>query len=412
MTSSCQDKTDSSRVSTDNEDGGANLSPNTSTPIGQNEFNDMCNSPCTPLLQKPADGSLQCPGDQLPGLRGYTDPLASQLGRAEMVGYGDVQMEWEDSPQEGDRHDYQLRCITAEMGSSLWNTNHKGSMVTEGGNPPHQLFGVAGSNTSSTIICKKQVQTKHPAEDRRYHSSCLHQPSGGDSLKRPGQSDKGSVDVVSGGEYTHHSSTPPWNPEHYRRCRITSPDGQDRLEAVSLHIPQNTGKLLSTGSGSLCDSSVCPVPTLLQLAARSICRSNRRISPSVDPHQGVCQPTMESDRPDTFSGRDSTSQHSAGSTSVEIPTMVSHTPIHVGGFSQTNNNRNRDNGQQGQLADAPTTSRMAYLRERYRGQQLSEEATELMLSSWRTKTKKSYDSLFTRWHCWCSERGQIPFVAL
>ena len=182
-TSSYQDKTDSSRVLTDNEDGGANLSPNTSTPIGQKEFNDMRNSPCTPLLQKPADGSLQCPGDQLPGLRGNTDPLASQLGRAEMVGHGDVQMEWEDSPQEGDRHDYRLRCITAGMGSSLWNTNHKGSMVTEGGNPPHQLFGVAGSNTSSTVICKKQVQTKHPAEDRQYHSSCLHQPSGGDSLK-------------------------------------------------------------------------------------------------------------------------------------------------------------------------------------------------------------------------------------
>ena len=130
---------------------------------------------------------------------------------------------------------------------------------------------------------------------------------------------------------------------------------------------------------------------------------------ATDTYQGVCQPTMESDRPDTFSGPDSTSQHSAGSTSVEIPT---NTPIHVGGLSQTNNNRNRDNGgQQGQLADAPTTSRMAYLRERYRGQQLSEEATELMLSSWRTKTNKSYDSLFTKWHCWCSEWGSDPFCS-
>ena len=27
------------------------------------------------------------------------------------------------------------------------------------GYPPHQLLGVAGSNTSSTVICKKQVQT-------------------------------------------------------------------------------------------------------------------------------------------------------------------------------------------------------------------------------------------------------------
>jgi len=51
---------------------------------------------------------------------------------------------------------------------------------------------------------------------------------------------------------------------------------------------------------------------------------------------------------------------------------------------------------------------MAHLRERYRGQQLSEEAPELMLSSWRTKTNKSYDSLFAKWHPWCSEWGSDP----
>ena len=43
-----------------------------------------------------------------PRITRATDPLASQLRRAEMVGYRDVQMEWEDSPQEGDRHDYRL----------------------------------------------------------------------------------------------------------------------------------------------------------------------------------------------------------------------------------------------------------------------------------------------------------------
>jgi len=48
-------------------------------------------------------------------------------------------------------------------------------------------------------------------------------------------------------------------------------------------------------------------------------------------------------------------------------------------------------------------------RERYRGQQLLKEATELMLSSWRTKSNKSYDSLFAEWHRWCSEQGSDPF---
>ena len=55
-----------------------------------------------------------------------------------MVGHRDVQMEWKDSPQDEDRHGCRLRCITAGMGSLLWNTNYKGSMVTGGGNSPHK----------------------------------------------------------------------------------------------------------------------------------------------------------------------------------------------------------------------------------------------------------------------------------
>ena len=41
------------------------------------------------------------------------------------------------------------------------------------------------------------------------------------------------------------------------------------------------------------------------------------------------------------------------------------------------------------------TPRMAYLRERYRGQHLSEEAADLMLKLWRTKSNRSYDQVRT-----------------
>ncbi|XP_065904039.1 uncharacterized protein [Dysidea avara] len=404
-----QNKTDSSRVSKDNEDGRVNLSPYTSTATGENELNSMCNSPCTSLLQKSTDGTLQHSGDACPKLRRISNLNTSQFGRAEMVGHGDVQVEWEDPPQERDRHGHRLRCITAGMGSLLRHPNHKGSVVTEGGNLPHQLSGIAGSHTSSSVICKKQIQIEHPAEDRQHHSSSIYQPSGGDNFKRLGQSDEEPVDVVPGEEHTHHSPTPPRVPEHHCGCRITVTDRQDRLEAVPSAVPPNTANIWPTGSGPLCNPLVCSVPSLLQLAARSVCRSNRCISPSMDPHQGICQSTLESGGQSTCPSTVSTSQPGVGSTSVEIPTMVPHTTIHVGGLPQTDNIRNRNNGQQRQLTDAPTTSRMAHLRERYKSQQLSEEATDLMLSSWRTKTNKSYDSLFAKWHRWCSERSSDPF---
>uniref|UniRef100_A0A1X7UF04 Core-binding (CB) domain-containing protein n=1 Tax=Amphimedon queenslandica TaxID=400682 RepID=A0A1X7UF04_AMPQE len=57
----------------------------------------------------------------------------------------------------------------------------------------------------------------------------------------------------------------------------------------------------------------------------------------------------------------------------------------------------------------PSTSRVEHIRQRLDGQGLSSQATELILSSWRTKTNKSYDSLFGQWSRWCSQRETDPF---
>jgi len=59
MTSSCEDKIDSSRGLKDSEEGRVNLSPNISMSIGEDEFNNVRNYACTSILQTFADGSLQ-----------------------------------------------------------------------------------------------------------------------------------------------------------------------------------------------------------------------------------------------------------------------------------------------------------------------------------------------------------------
>ncbi len=57
----------------------------------------------------------------------------------------------------------------------------------------------------------------------------------------------------------------------------------------------------------------------------------------------------------------------------------------------------------------PSASRLAHIREKCRDHKLSEEASSLIFGSWRKKTNKSYNSLFGRWHSWCSRRGTNPF---
>ena len=96
--------------------------------------------------------------------------------------------------------------------------------------------------------------------------------------------------------------------------------------------------------------------------------------------------------------------HCSSGTSVEDTTMVPTSSAHAPCTSLSDQTQT-DNIESEPSESIPPTSRVVYLRERYRDQERSEEATSLVLKSWRTKTNRSYDSLFWKWHCWCHSRG-------
>ena len=150
------------------------------------------------------------------------------------------------------------------------------------------------------------------------------------------------------------------------------------------------------------------MPTLLQLAARSLCRSHRCLPSELDSSQGLCQSSLELDRQNHISSSISAGKDCPGSSSLENATMVSDSPDHTGRLSQNHLSSSRNNDQPTSSSNGPSASRMAYLRKRYRDQQLSEEATDLMLNSWRSKANRSYDSLFSKWSSWCATRHSDP----
>ena len=93
---------------------------------------------------------------------------------------------------------------------------------------------------------------------------------------------------------------------------------------------------------------------------------------------------------------------------VEDSTMVLGSNIHVSGLASAPTSSEIGNTSRGD-ASKPTTGRLEHIREGFRNQGLSEQATSLIAMSWRTKTNRFYDSLFKRWNRWCSERGSNPF---
>ena len=55
-----------------------------------------------------------------------------------------------------------------------------------------------------------------------------------------------------------------------------------------------------------------------------------------------------------------------------------------------------------------TISRLAIIRDQSRSGGLSEGASHLLESSWRNKTKSTYESPFKLWNNWCQEQGRDP----
>ena len=95
---------------------------------------------------------------------------------------------------------------------------------------------------------------------------------------------------------------------------------------------------------------------------------------------------------------------------MERRDLVSNNPVDAVGISLTNRLSPRPDLEANQIPDGDgvSTSRVACFWERYTGSGLSEEASKLLLQSWRVKSGQSYDSHFWKWTCWCSERGRNP----
>ena len=196
---------------------------------------------------------------------------------------------------------------------------------------------------------------------------------------------------------------------HCRRG-ISCDKGQNGLETEprGVHpVRQETGP---TDSGSVCISAHQPAISVLQLETGPRGRSHECLLPTMGQTRGdgICQPTLESGRQNSIPGAIAASPDSAG---VEDTGVVSHSLGDAGGLSHhatTPGRSDTANSTANGTRGGTSTSRLAYLRHQYKSEQISEAGTELLLTSWRTKSSKSYDSLIGKWVHWCDQRSSDP----
>ena len=372
---------------------------------------DECCQPGHPtsasFLQESANGIISSPEGGRPGLRDNDHAVGGQQGGAGMVGHRNGEMEREDNSSPRTSYGNRVGRIEARLGSVLPRNQYRGTLVSPGEEPTYQLPGAPGSYSSAADLCKERERGLSSAENRQHGSSCLYQQSRGNSVEGTSLPHQKTLDVVPGEEYSHTGTAPPRCHESNSRCRIESNEGSVRLEIGSTGIPEDQQCLRTTGSGSLCIPTDQSVPPLLQLAARSISRGHGCILPELGGNEGVCQPSLEPNISCISENTDSRSRPDSGGSNMEGTTMVCSATVNVGGLATPA--ASTVSPHLGINPHTTQTGRMEHLRERLHGQGLSGQATQLILQSWRTKTNKSYDSLFGRWSRWCGERGSDPF---
>ena len=217
--------------------------------------------------------------------------------------------------------------------------------------------------------------------------------------------------LVHGQEYYTESCPPSRETERHRGRRIASDEGQNRLDAVSKDFPQNKPEAGATTSGPVCIQTNDPTPALCKLATGPGSNGMRCIQPGLVSNEGLPEPPMEPNRQSPISSPVTTDVLGDCHTTMEITTMVPSTTGHDNRNSTPSPREERPHTTDSQSQPTghnTTTSRVDYLRERYRDKCLSGEASQLLLASWTPKSSKSYDSLFTKWASWCNKRGTDP----
>lgn len=301
--------------------------------------------------------------------------------------------------------------IGDRLGRQMRRPSDRRTMVHIGNSPAHKLPGTVGGSTGNKVIRQEPNRYFDPPENGQHLSSDLRQQDGRHSLTRTEPNHQGPVVMVPFQEHYLESLALSRHPQHMGRRGISSHEGQIRLDALPEDIPGDQPSPRSTGGRPVRLTPDHSTSTLRELASGPRGGGHRCLYPQLGGLPGIRKSSMEPGCPSSQSDSATRSHSSSDHTSVEnselVPTAPTVTlsrapPAPPGGRSHPTN-------PPGQPTSHPTPpSRVAYLRERFSSKELSQQASDLLLASWRHKSGKTYDSLFSKWAGWCTERDIDP----
>ena len=397
-----EDRTDSQRCNTDPNEGFS-VSSTPFTISGQAQRSISCNVSRSLILPSLAEGSPKSSYRREPRLRTWDKAIQRVKRRIGLVATSPHSLEREDSDSEASFDSDLVRCLPNRLGCSVPWCEYRRLMVPTGANNAYQLPGTPGYGIGNENLLEGSSRSLSVTAAGQFLCSSIHQQSWGDCVIISDLS--GKISVAVGPRERHCLDSPAYSRGAQQSSR------PDRLDAGTRSVPENQSNIRPTGSGPVCLSTHTPATLFLQLETRSPSRNHRCISARLEESERLCQPTMLSNRtcPQQDTGTESSSCF--GGSSVERPRLVSSPSGDVEGISTTHSSTGVFAAERGSTEsdrNNPSASRVACLRERYRGSNLLTEASKLMLASWRPKSSQSYESHLRKWVRWCTEWGRDP----
>ena len=225
-----------------------------------------------------------------------------------------------------------------------------------------------------------------------------------------------SMAVVNTQRDSLDGTTYPREAELHSRFHVTPPERSIRLDPGCGDIRNDQRQIGSHGSGLIRNQILRLSAPFLQLATGSNCRGNRRIPSGLEHRPGVCTSTLVPALPSLEQSAGSSCNISSDSAFLEDPSMVSSTSRDARGFSSFAAARAYSSRAVSELRlsggeENSTTGRVQGIRMHLKTEGISDEAVDLIMASWRSKTDANYDSAWRKWQEWCSDKGVYPFAA-
>ena len=391
-------------------------SPGVSTRAGKTHRENVSSYagyPSSPIMLSGAASSEDQILGCIPELRDRSGPGQSIIGRAEVVDDRSEEMERTFHSAPTARPHHRDRRISSGMGSCFRQEQHRGSVVRGREDSAYQPAGVDRGSICNSGFHEGSEKYSHSVEDGQHNGDIVHQSHGRYEISGPLTCSLRAMAVVPSERDHHHSGAPTGGLQCGSRSRVPHPE-VNRMDVGRQGVQKN-----SLSPGAAHDRFIClpaeqPAGEVCQLAARSICSANRRLSDVVEGGDRICLPPFQSDwqmPPEGVAGglHGDSSCADMGNTA-----LVPSTPGDAGGISSTVTNiRVSTEGsiQQGSPLTgkkAVAVSRLESLRRHQVTGGISGKASRLLLSGWSKGTNATYQSGWSKWAGWCDSREIDP----